>query len=128
MGYVQVAAFVIPNMQWSVDGGSRLDEVTQSDSGGPTTPCTLYGFVRQDNSWEIHVKRDDVAYPEAAGLTQGAILDAIYFKLGAGSKCDKLVNTTVENVKTVNDPVTKFVEVVVTGKGGLRVPNQDLPS
>lgn len=106
---------VVPTDRWSGNWRVRDAEVTQSDSGG----ATLYFPVVQDNEWEWTAARDDTNYPEAVGLAPGAILADIRFKLGAGSACDKLVNTLVTEVSPVCDNKGDVVRVTVRGKGGV---------
>lgn len=127
MGYVKRLGIVIPNEQWSIDAGTRIDDITQSDSGGADHPCTLWGFVREDNSAEIHVKRDDQAYFEVLGLAQGQTVDVIYFKLGAGVLADALFNSVVERIQVMCDPKDKFVGAVCYLKGGWRTPSVAIP-
>lgn len=122
-GSVYANTFVIPNDRWSGNWRTRDAEVTQSDSGG----CSLYFPVIQDNSWEFSVARDDVAFPEALGLQAGTVVTTIYFKLGAGVKADKLVNTLVEEVNNVCDNKGDVVRATVRGKGGYLYPNQPTP-
>lgn len=110
---------VVPTDRWSASWTARLAEVTQSDSGG----ASLYFPVVQDNSWEWTAARDDTNYPEAVGLTPGAILSDIRFKLGAGAACDKLTNTTVESVDPVCDNKGDVIRVTVRGKGGALTAN-----
>src|SRR4051812_14261900 len=104
----------IPNQRWNGNWRVRDAEVTQSDSNG----CTLYQGVVQDNEWEVGLCRDDAAFPESLGLVAGTVLSALFFKLGAGSKADRLQNTLVTDVSPVNDNTNDVVKVTVRGKGG----------
>ena len=126
-GSVKLNGVVIPHEQSVVDNGSRLDDITQTDSGGANNPCTIYGFVREDNTAEIRVKRDDAAYFEVLGLAVGTIVTVIYFKLGAGNLADALYNSTVERVVNSISPKDKFVEAVCYLKGGWKIPSITIP-
>lgn len=119
-GYVKAATLVIPVATWQANWRVRDAEATQSDSGG----CSLYLPVVQDNSWEFHVGRDDTLFPEAVGLTIGAVISTMYFKLGAGTKGDKLTTTLITEVSPVVDNLGDLVRVTVRGKGGYVTPNQ----
>lgn len=116
------APVVVPVGRWSGNWRARLAEVTQSDSGG----ATLEFPVVQENMWEFSCARDDTNFPEALGLTPGAIMSTVWFKLGAGAKADKLVNTTVEEVSPVSDNTNDVVRVTVRGRGGKLTPNQTI--
>ena len=122
-GYVKTTV-AVPVGRWSGNWRSRLGEVTKSDSGGGTR----FKAVVQDNQWSFECPRDDVAFPEAAGLTQGADVATLIFKLGAGDKADILSNTTVEDVSPTCDNQGDVVRVTVSGKGGTLAPNQTIPS
>jgi hypothetical protein len=124
-GHVEVGTgppVVVPNQRWSANWRVRRSEVTQSDSGG----STLEFAVVQENMWEFSCARDDTNFPEAIGLASGTIVGTMWFKLGAGAKADKLVNTTVEEVSPVVDNTNDVVRVTVRGKGGKVTPNQTI--
>lgn len=124
-GNVQVGTgtpVVVPVGRWSGNWRVRDADVTQSDSGG----ATLYLAVVQDNEWEFTVARDDTTFPEAVGLAQGTVVSVLWFKLGAGTKADKLTNTLVCEVAVVTDNQNDVVRVTVRGKGGLLTPNQTI--
>jgi hypothetical protein len=124
-GHVELgtgAPVIVPNQRWNGNWRVRLSEVTQSDSGG----STLEFPVVQENMWEFSAARDDANFPEAIGLTPGTIQAVMWFKLGAGNKADKLVNTTVEEVNPVVDNTNDVVRVTVRGKGGKVTPNQTI--
>jgi hypothetical protein len=123
-GHVYNGPTQIPNERWSANWRVRDAEVTQSDSGG----CTLGLAVVQDNEWEFFAARDDTFFPEAVGLTPGTILSAAYFKLGAGTKSDKITNTLVLEVNPVNDNKGDVVRVTVRGKYGKVFPNVNVGS
>lgn len=121
-GYIFVAA-AIPTDRWSANWRARDAEVTQSDAGG----CSLYFPIVQDNEWEWTAARDDASYPEAIGLASGTIITSMYFKMGAGTKADRLQNTLVTDVAPVVDTKGDVVRVTVRGKGGLMTANQTSP-
>lgn len=112
-------ATVVSTDRWSGTWRVRDAEVTQSDSGG----ATLYQGVVEDNEWEWTAARDDTNYPEAVGMAGGTIITDIRFKLGAGTACDKLVNTLVTEVSPVCDNKGDVVRVTVRGKGGKLTTN-----
>lgn len=116
------AIIVIPVGRWNGNWRVRTAEVTQSDSGG----STLEFPVVQENEWEISLARDDAAFPEAVGLDGGTIVPLMWFKLGAGAKADRLVNTTVTEVAPVVDNTNDVVRVTVRGKGGKVTKNQTI--
>jgi hypothetical protein len=125
-GSVQVGTgmdlVVVPVGRWSGNWRVRSAEVTQSDSGG----STLEFPVVQENEWEFSVARDDAAFPEAIGLDGGTIVPLMWFKLGAGSMADKLVNTLVLETNPVVDNTNDVVRVTVRGKGGKVTKNQTI--
>jgi hypothetical protein len=119
-GSIKVAGTTtVPTDKWSANWRVRLAEVTQSDSGG----ATLYLGVVEDNEWTWEAARDDTNYPEALGLSPGYVISDLRFKLGAGSSCDKLVNTTIETVDPVVDNKGDVVRVTIRGKGGKLTAN-----
>lgn len=124
-GSVQVGTgtpVVVPVGRWEGNWRSRNTEVTQSDSGG----CSLYFAVVQDNQYTFSVARDDTNYPEAVGFTIGTVIGTLWFKLGAGTKADKLTNSTVEEVNTITDNMGDVVRVNIRGHGGFLTPNQTI--
>jgi hypothetical protein len=116
------AIVVVPVGRWSGNWRVRTAEVTQSDSGG----STLEFPVVQENEWEFSCARDDANFPEAVGFDGGTIIPIMWFKLGAGAKADKLVNTTVTEVNPVTDNTNDVVRVTVRGKGGKVKKNQTI--
>jgi hypothetical protein len=113
---------VVPVGRWNGNWRYRDAEVTQSDSGG----STLYLGVVQDNEYEFSLCRDDTNYPEALGLSQGSVIAVLWFKLGSGTKADKLVNSLITEVSPVVDNTNDVVRVNIRGKGGLLTPNQTI--
>ena len=88
----------VPVGQWRGNWAVRLAETGTSSSGG-----TRYSPVRQDPQWSASFPLDSAGYPEAVGLSGGAVLN-MYFLLGGGGKADQLQGTTVESVSVVCDP------------------------
>lgn len=122
-GYVKIAsATALAVERWSANWRVRDAEVTQSDSGG----STLYMSVCEDNDWEYSCARDDTTFPETAGFAPGTIIATLFFKLGAGAKADKLVNTLVTDVSPVVDNKGDVVRVTVRGKGGNVTADQSI--
>jgi hypothetical protein len=113
---------VVPVGRWNGNWRSRDAEVTQSDSGGGT----VYFHVVYDPEWEFTAARDDVLFPESLGFTEGSAIAVLWFKLGAGTKADKVVNTFVSEVNTVCDNAGDVVRVTVRGKGGVRSASQTI--
>src|SRR5581483_4800306 len=109
------APVIVPVGKWTGNWRTILANVTQSDCGGGT----VYFPTNTDPSWSLSVARDDVLYPEILGLQTGTVIAALFFRLGAGTKADRVSNTTVESVDVENDPQTgEVVRVNVSGKGG----------
>lgn len=124
-GSVQVGTgtpVVVPVGRWSANWRVRDADVTQSDGGGTTT----YLAVVTDPEWEFTLARDDTAFPEAVGLQEGSTVGVLWFKLGAGTKADKLTNTLVCEVAPVCDNAGDALRVTVRGKGGTRTSNQTI--
>lgn len=116
---------VVPVGRWTGNWTTALSNVTQSDGNGGTS----YFPTNMDPTWSFDAARDDTNYPEAIGLTSGTVVSTLYFRLGAETKADKVVNTTVESVTPVCDPSSnEVVRVTVSGKGGLVTYHQNLPT
>ncbi len=115
-GFIQLATGA-GNIQhvsmWTGNWANRLAEVTNSGFAGSQYAPTL-----PDPSWSISLPRDDTAYPEALGITPGAFLANVWFKLGADSKYDKVSATTVEAVQKECNSAGDVVRITITGKGG----------
>jgi len=90
---------IVHNSQWTLATEAVIDDVTDSSSGGVAVGLPIIVKVA---SLEMEVPEDDVAYPQALGLTEGAVLN-IWLKRGALNQWDKVDGTIVRSVRVTND-------------------------
>jgi len=90
---------IVHNSQWTLVTEAVIDDVTDSSSEGVAEGMPIIVKVQ---SLEMEVPEDDVAYPQALGLTEGAVLN-FWLKRGALSQWDKVDGTIVRSVRVTND-------------------------
>lgn len=88
----------VHNAEYEVDHEAMIDDVTDSGSGGVAEGLPI---ITKVNSLTFTVAQDDAAWPETLGLVPGAVL-SFWLKRGATSTYDKVDNTIVRNVRSIN--------------------------
>jgi hypothetical protein len=114
----------VDNAEHEIDIEEMIDDTTDSGSGGAAEglPC-----IYKVQSLSMSVAEDDVAYPEALGLTQGARL-TIFAKRGALAQWDKVANTIVKTLRKINDNNGKARRVNVVCEYGTYSRNVAAPA
>jgi len=114
----------LDNAEHEIDLESIIDDVTDSGAGGVAQglPCLV-----KVNSVTTSVIEDSAAYPEALGLTPGAV-GTIWCKRGALAQWAKIENTIVRGLRKVNDNNGKARRVMLTFEYGTYTNNVAAPS
>ncbi len=99
---------VIHNAEYEVETAAEAHECRSAGCGGWTEGLPV---VRRVEHATMRVAEDDVAYPQALGLTEGAEL-TLWLKRGALAQYDKVEKTIVATVRVVNDQKkARWVEI-----------------
>lgn len=88
----------VHNAEYELDHDATIDDTTDSGSGGVAEGLPI---ITKVNSLTMQVAQDDAAWPETVGLEPGEIL-TIWLKRGATATYDKVTNTIVRNVRSIN--------------------------
>lgn len=113
-GKITIAAADFHIGKWTLNKNPRnVESGTSSQTLG-----TRYTAVKTDPSWTIELPFDSAGVAETAGLTEGAVIASLKFKVGAGSTFYTVANTTVDTIEPVCDANNDVVRYKITGKGG----------
>lgn len=98
---------------WQIDDGSRLADVSTSAQS-----YAVFLGCLAEVSWSFELPVDAASTPTAAGLTPGAVITNLWFRVGSSNTYHKIANCTVERVAPVNDNTGQPYRETVSGRGG----------